>query len=192
MLPNPVTVKAAANSSNLITTFSVYVDSQLEYQDTSGAKNISTTLPNLTSGSHYLVVQYYNGQLVTASEYFTVTTNVGGSVPVLTYHNDNARSGANTQETILNPSNVNWQTFGRKYSYGVDGQMYAQPLYVPNLTVNGARHNVVFAATENDTVYAFDANGGGTLWQKHLGTPPSNNDEEGISPISGHYQHAGH
>jgi len=184
-LPNPVQVQAAANSSNQITSFLVYVDNQLKYQNNSGSKNISTTLPDLPSGSHHLVVQYYNGQWVFGSEYFTVTGNISGAVPVLTYHNDNARTGANPQETILNPSNVNWQTFGKKYSYGVDGQIYAQPLYVPNLTVNGANHNVVFAATENDTVYAFDANGGGTLWQKHLGTPPSNNDQEGIAPILG-------
>ncbi len=183
---NPVTVQAAANSSNQISTFLVYVDNQLKYKDNSGSHVISTVLPNLTLGTHYLVVQYYNGQWIFASEYFTVAGHVvNGAVPVLTYHNDNARSGANTQETILNPSNVNSQTFGKKYSYGVDGQMYAQPLYVPNLLVNGAKHNVVFAATENDTVYAFDANGGGTLWQKHLGTPPSNNDQEGISPILG-------
>ena len=76
---------------------------------------------------------------------------------VTTHRNDNAHSGQYPNETVLNTSTVNANQFGKRVSYPVDGQMYAQPLYIPNLTVGGATHNVVFAATENDSVYAFDA-----------------------------------
>jgi hypothetical protein len=82
---------------------------------------------------------------------------------------------------------VNSSQFGKLRSYGVDGQIYAQPLYVPQLEINGTMHNVVFVATENDTVYAFDADGlqSSPLWQKSLGTPKPRNDVEGISPQLG-------
>ncbi len=117
----------------------------------------------------------------------TVVNAPPGTVSVLTYHNDDVRDGANTNETTLTPANVNSQLFGKLYSYPVDGQIYAQPLYVPNLTVAGVVHNVVFIATENDTVYAFDADGlqQTALWQRHLATPLQINDDEGIKPLLG-------
>ncbi len=77
--------------------------------------------------------------------------------PVLTQHNDMGRTGQNTNETILTPSNVNSTQFGKLFSLRVVGQVYAQPLYVPNLTIKGASHNVLIVATEGDNVYAFDA-----------------------------------
>ena len=117
----------------------------------------------------------------------TVTGGPGGTVSVLTYHNDDVRDGVNQDETILNLSNVNPQQFGKLAALAVDGQIYAQPLYLPNLTINGVQHNVVFVATENDTVYAFDADGlsGTALWKQHLGTPVPVNDQEGIKPSLG-------
>jgi ribonuclease HI len=92
---------------------------------------------------------------------------------VLTWRYDNTHQGQNTQETILTPTNVNANTFGKLFSQSVDGEVYAQPLYVANLTVNGATHNVIFVADEHDSVYAFDADSnGGTnsapLWQASM------------------------
>jgi hypothetical protein len=88
------------------------------------------------------------------------------STNVLTSHNDLARTGLNSTETILTPDNVNSTMFGKLYSYPVDGQLYAQPLYVGGVTLpDGSVHDIVYVATEHDSVYAFDANGGGLLWQ---------------------------
>ncbi len=79
------------------------------------------------------------------------------SLTVTTYHYDNLRTGANRSETILTLSNVNSSTFGKIASFDVDGQIYGQPLYLQNLNIAGATHNVVFVATQHDSVYAFDA-----------------------------------
>src|SRR5262249_2655232 len=116
------------------------------------------------------------------------------STAVTTYHNDNGRTGQQLNETILTPSNVNPSSFGKKCSFPVDGQVYAQPLYVPGLTINNGTHNVVFVATEHDSVYAFDADGkqSTALWHASFINPSagitpaiSSAGEEGVSPEIG-------
>lgn len=95
------------------------------------------------------------------------------AVSVTTWHNNNSRNGTNYEETILNTSNVNSSTFGKLYSLPVDGQIYGQPLYVPSVNVTGkGLHNVLYVTTENNSVYAFDADSSGQqpLWQINLGT----------------------
>ena len=93
------------------------------------------------------------------------TAMVAGQV--LTTQYDNARSGATLTETALTPATVNVNRFGKVFRYRVDGDVYAQPLYVPHLEIAGkGTHDVVFVATEHDSVYAFDATGSPTepLW----------------------------
>src|ERR1039458_3999395 len=102
-----------------------------------------------------------------------------GQVSVLTQHNDNARTGQNLNETIINTSNVTQNSFGKLFWRTVDGFIYAQPLYVPGLKIEGATHNVVYVATEHNSVYAFDAddpNAPAPLWQVNLGTPVPSQD----------------
>lgn len=103
---------------------------------------------------------------------------------VWTYHDNNARTGANTTEAILTPANVNAQQFGLLERVPVDGAIYAEPLYVPNVRLpNGQTRNLVFVATENDSVYAFDAQGisdgaeTAPVWVDHFADPA-----QGIAP----------
>ncbi len=88
-----------------------------------------------------------------------------GNAQVLTYHNDNTRSGQNTYETTLTPANVQSSTFGLLNFYAVDGKVDAEPLYVPGVKMKGNNSNVLYVATEHDSVYAFDADSGAVLWK---------------------------
>lgn len=140
-----------------------------------------------TPGSYTVTATSNALPTLSANASVTVANAPPGSASVLTYHNDDVRDGINSNETTLTPSNVNSQQFGKLFSYSVDGQIYTQPLYVPNVTVSGVQHNVVFVATENDTVYAFDADGlqQTALWERHLATAIQNSDEYGIQPLLG-------
>ena len=94
------------------------------------------------------------------------------SASVVTYHNDTASDGQNTRETVLRPSNVNSKSFGKKFTATLDGNVYAQPLYMAGLTIAGGVHNVLFVATEHDSVYALDAGTGHILWHDSMLTAP--------------------
>ena len=104
---------------------------------------------------------------------------------VLTFHNDNARTGQMVREGILTPANVNASTFGKLFTVAVDGRVDAQPLYVPSLNIASHAHNVVYAATEHDSVYAFDADNGTEFWKVSLlksGETPS--DDRGCDQVT--------
>jgi hypothetical protein len=94
-----------------------------------------------------------------------------GTTAVVTAQFDNARTGATLTETILKTSNVNVSSFGKLKSFSVDGWAFAQPLYVPNLTIKGSQQkNVLYVATMHNSVYAFDADKGTTLFRVSLGS----------------------
>jgi chitodextrinase len=100
----------------------------------------------------------------------TATIGVSDLAGVFTYHNDLSRDGVNAQEYALTTANVATATFGKLFSCATDGAMYAQPLWVANLPIQGGTHNLILAATTHDTVYAFDADTSPcvTYWSKSL------------------------
>jgi len=138
-----------------------------------GATASSYTTPATTlgdSGSTFaVVVTDASGSTTSRSATLTVTSGgVPAGTDVLTYKNDLSRTGQNLSETTLTPANVNSSSFGLLRNLAVDGKVNAQPLYASRLNVSGSAHNVVFAATEHDSVYAFDADTGSVLWHVTL------------------------
>jgi hypothetical protein len=96
----------------------------------------------------------------------TLTVNPTPAVDVATYHNDNGRTGQNTNEVVLTHTNVTSATLGNVGFFAVDGLVDAQPLYLSNVAIPGkGTHDVLYVVSENDGVYAFDATTGETLWQ---------------------------
>jgi hypothetical protein len=117
---------------------------------------------------------YHLGRRIVFTAILLLFSPTAQAQSVLTWHNDNARTGQNLKETILTLTNVNTTHFGRKFTLSVNGWTLAQPLYVPNVSIPGkGTHNVVYVATENDSVYAFDANGTPTtpLWRRDFTNP---------------------
>ncbi len=94
-------------------------------------------------------------------------------VNILTQHNDNLRDGVNAGEIALTPANVNQTQFGLLFKIPVDDQVFAQPLVVAKVNIAGGTHSVVYVATANNSVYAFDANTGTQYWHVNFGTPMS-------------------
>ncbi len=130
----------------------------------SGQTTTNATFSSVVAGSFTITAKSNADNSQTASATIGVTDLTG----VTTYHNDLARDGVNSKEYALTTSNVNSSSFGKLFACAVDGEMYAQPLWVANLAIGGGTHNVVFAATENDSVYAFDADASPcvTYWHK--------------------------
>ncbi len=124
--------------------------------------------PPDTAGTHSVTARSNADSQASASAEVWVTNYPG----MMTYHGDKYRSGVNYQELALSSSTVNRNSFGKLFSLNVDGQIYAQPLYVANFNLNGTYHNVLFVATQHDGVYAFDADAGGNpLWYRSFIDP---------------------
>jgi outer membrane protein assembly factor BamB len=145
-----------------------------------------TTPPTLATdtGSQFsVVVSNSVGQLTSNPATLTVLATAG--VDVVTYHNDTARTGQNLKEVTLTLANVNSTAFGKLAFFGTDGKVDAQPLYLSSLSVGGGTHNVLYVATEHDSVYAFDADTGTVLWRVSLlGTGETPSDDRGCSQIT--------
>ncbi len=122
--------------------------------------------PPATAGTHTVAAIAVADSTVSATASVAITDLAG----VFTYHNDLSRDGANTREYALNTSNVNSSTFGKVFACALDSPAYAQPLWMANVAIGGGTHNVLIAATERDTVYAFDADAAPchTYWTKSL------------------------
>ena len=97
-----------------------------------------------------------------------ITAPADAQVNVTTFHNDNARTGQNTLETTLTPQTVNSGGFGKLFTAAVDGYVHAQPLYMSQVSIAGGQHNVLYVATEHDSLYAIDADTGMQYWQISL------------------------
>jgi len=154
-----------------------------------GATSATYTTPAATSadnGSQFNVVVSNSLGSITSNS-ATLTVGVAGpATDVLTYHNDIARTGQNLTETLLNISNVTSAKFGKLGFYSVDGLVDAQPLYASNVAVPGnATHNILIAATEHDSVYAFDADSGTTIWHTSmLKSGETTSDDRGCSQVT--------
>ena len=104
---------------------------------------------------------------------------------VTTYHNDNARTGQNLNETILTTSNVNQSSFGKQFVISADGKVDAQPLYLPSISISGQTHNLLFVASEHGSVFAFDADRGTPIWQiSTLLSGETSSDDHGCGQIT--------
>ncbi len=150
-----------------------------------GSSYTTAATVSADNGSSFtVVVGNAAGSMTSNAATLTVTAAAAGT-DVVTYKYDVMRTGQNLTESVLTPTNVKSATFGMLRNLMVDGLVDAQPLYLSKLTVAGATHNVVFVATEHDSVYAFDADTGTTLWQVSLiGAGETTSDARGCSQVT--------
>jgi hypothetical protein len=157
-----------------VTLQSTFGTAPYKYQITSGALPSGVTLGSsgTISGTPTTPYVFSFAVLVTDSSVPPVQETVNYTLNVriayTTFHYDNYRSGATLTETNLTTANVNVNTFGKLRSFPVTGWVIASPLYVPGVTVNGVVHNLIFIATTQDQVYAFDVNSGALIWQRNF------------------------
>jgi hypothetical protein len=156
-----LTANVTSDIASAGVTWSVSAGGLLSGQSTSKASF------NSAAAGVYTVTATSNAD---GSKSASVSIGVTDLAGVTTYHNNLSRDGANTQEYALTTANVSTSSFGKLFACPVDGAIYAQPLWLANLTINGGTHNVVFVATTHDSVYAFDADVSPcvTYWRKPL------------------------
>ncbi|HXM99973.1 MAG TPA: fibronectin type III domain-containing protein [Candidatus Dormibacteraeota bacterium] len=143
-------------------------DTQVTWSTSSGGSltgqtNTTTSFSAAAAGVYTITAT----SVADTSKSATVSVGVTDLTGVFTYHNDLYRDGANTKEYALTTANVNTAMFGKMFSCAVDGAIYAQPLWVANVTIGSVKHNVIIVATQHDSVYAFDADASPcvTLWR---------------------------
>ena len=155
----------------------------------SNTYTISQTTLGQTGAQIFVTVTNTAGHVTSQTVTLTVNAVQTNTVNVLTYHNDLARTGQNLSESTLTTANVKSASFGLVGNLSVDGGVDAEPLYASNLTLAGGVHNVVYVVTENDSVYAFDADTFAQLWHVSvLGANETASDNRGcnqVSPIIG-------
>jgi hypothetical protein len=173
-----------------------YLGSLTVTPTSTATQNFTFTSTNSVTGTNPLITATLTDATGDTSAFSNAVTH---ATALLTYHNDTSSTGQNLTELTLTPSNVNSSTFGKLFATTVDGQVYAQPLYYPGINIttgtNQGTHNVVFVATQHDSLYAIDANTGTILWHDallhavHGGTvtsvPNSDVNSSDISPEIG-------
>ncbi|HUN62667.1 MAG TPA: hypothetical protein VMU53_11790 [Candidatus Sulfotelmatobacter sp.] len=154
----------------------------------SGATSSSYTTPATAqsdnASSFRVMVSNSAGSITSNNATLTVNSSQSSGVDVTTYKNDLTRTGLNPNETTLTTSNVNSTSFGLLRTLAVTGKVDAQPLYLSQLSISGATHNVVFVATEHDMVYAFDSDTGSTLWSVSVANGDSPSDDRGCNQVT--------
>jgi hypothetical protein len=186
---NSVSFTAAASGNPAPTVqWQVSTDGGTTFNNVAGAT--STALTFTTSGSqngnkYRAVFTNTLGTATSTAATLTVNPLSASGTDVTTYHNDNARTSQNITETKLTPANLNWTTFGLLRNIAVDGKVDAEPLYLSQLSVAGGVYNVLFIATEHDSVYAFDSDTGAQLWKvSMLGSSEVPSDIRGCNQVS--------
>lgn len=188
-LPTPVAVKpkAASVTSTQTVQYTAYISGVQSSNVTwsvDGVVGGNSSTGTISSGGLYTPPTAAGPHSVTAAnnanlkQTASAPVTVSGYAGTLTHHNDTFRTGQNNTETALTTGNVNANQFGKLFSYTVDGQVYAEPLWMPSVAISGQGvHNVVFVATEHDSVYAFDADSNtlnpNPLWHASFINPPS-------------------
>lgn len=168
-ISSPITITPSSTSTNVNQTQQFSANESVTWSASCGSINSSGlfTAPS-SAGTCTITATASSGTAYTAE----ATDNVTGSAPsglnYTTWKFDNARDGLNSKETVLTPANVNATKFGQIFSTALDARVWAQPLYVSGVTIGGVKHNVVYVATANDTVYAVDGDKGTVLWKKSL------------------------
>lgn len=187
--PVTITPSAATTTVNQAQQFSA--NESVTWSATCGSISSSGlfTAPS-TSGTCTITATAASGTLYTASASDTVVTSAPGAVNYTTWKNDNARDGWQSQETLLTPANVNSNTFGKIFATSVDGRLWAQPLYMSDVSIGSAKHNIVYVGTANDTMYGIDGDSGAILWKQSLlgsgEAPPSSTTlHSSVQPIIG-------
>jgi hypothetical protein len=161
---SPLHVQASYNGSAPATYMKIWLDG--DPRTIQRNTNVFDSFLGLANGSHEISIAAKDSTTGVVHKSQIFVTVAGASLSYTTWKNDNSRTGQQNNETVLTPANVNSSKFGFMFSNPVDGFVYAQPLYIPNLSIGGDLHNVVFVETEGDSVYAFDADiPGPPLWQ---------------------------